>query len=142
MDFHRFQGQAQPISPAQPTEPAPLAEPVPSAEPAESAKLGFPRASFQPMNVVATHDMITAPGHHSSPCEHSKAVHAPLPVREGLFTHRELRKAVRGLRSGRATRDGDISVECFKALASGPGTMLHDLLDFFDDCLLKHVFSL
>ena len=35
---------------------------------------------------------------------------------------------------------GDISAECLKALAKGPGTFLKDLLDLFNDCLVTHAF--
>ena len=44
------------------------------------------------------------------------------------------------MKSGCATRTGDIPVECFKALADGPGFFLQDLLNLFNDCLRMAAF--
>ena len=52
----------------------------------------------------------------------------------------ELMKVVRRLQPGKVTRDGDIAIECFKVLASEPGSALQPLLDFFNECVSKKSF--
>ena len=56
-------------------------------------------------------------------------------VDEGHSTHAEFRSAIKNLPSGKATRDGDIPVECFKALVERPGAALKPLLDLFNECM-------
>jgi len=59
----------------------------------------------------------------------------PLPALEGLFTHKELRKAIFSLASGKATRKGDAPIEAFKAIATASGKAMQDFLDLCNDCL-------
>ena len=46
-------------------------------------------------------------------------IHATPDVGDAPFTHAELRKAIRGLKSGKATQENDIPIEFFKTLV-GP----------------------
>ena len=62
----------------------------------------------------------------------------PLPVNEGLFTYDELCKAIARLPSGKATREGDVPVECFKALVDDTGEALQPFLDLCNTCLAHH----
>ena len=57
-----------------------------------------------------------------------------LTVEEGLFTHVELRKAISRLASGKATRQDDVPIECFKAIANAAGGALQQLLDLYNTC--------
>ena len=61
-------------------------------------------------------------------------IHPNLPVAESLFTVVELRKAITKLKSGKSIRDGDIPIECFKALAYAPGERLSGFLDLCNTC--------
>ena len=56
-------------------------------------------------------------------------------VGQGPFTIRELRKAIRKIKGGRAVKEGDIPIECFKALAQEPDEVLAPILEIFNDCL-------
>jgi len=62
-------------------------------------------------------------------------MHASLNVSDTAFTHVELRKAIRRLKSGKATQESDIPIEFFKALADSPGPALDCILDLCNDCL-------
>ena len=53
-----------------------------------------------------------------------------LPVRTTPFTDGEFRRAIRKMKSGKASQDGDIPVECFKALAAEPGAALQWILAY------------
>jgi hypothetical protein len=57
-----------------------------------------------------------------------------LPIEEGLFTHIELRKAIRRLASGKATQHGDLPIEIFKAMANACGETLQTFLDLINMC--------
>jgi hypothetical protein len=62
----------------------------------------------------------------------------PLSVSDAPFTKVELRKAITGLKSGKAVQENDIPIEFFKALASSPGSCLDGFLDLCNDCLIDH----
>ena len=59
----------------------------------------------------------------------------PLGVNTGLFNHKELRKAIFGLSSGKSVRMGDSPIEAFKAMASEPGPTFDAFLDLCNKCL-------
>ena len=62
-------------------------------------------------------------------------IHHRLPVDDGLFTQKELRLAISKLSSGKACRDGDAPIECFKTLATQPsGIRLQEFLDLCNSC--------
>ena len=63
-----------------------------------------------------------------------------LAVEMGPFSERELHAAIRGLKSGKATRDGDICIEVFKTFAQLPGPALKAFLDLFNECLSSQCF--
>jgi len=58
-----------------------------------------------------------------------------LPVNCSPFTYGELRTGIRKLKSGKATRNGDIPAECLKALACSPGNHLEPLLELLNASL-------
>lgn len=62
------------------------------------------------------------------------ALGPPLCVNLDDFTHRELRKAISCMSSGKATKDFDVPVEIFKALALEPDEALQWLLDLCNKC--------
>ena len=61
----------------------------------------------------------------------------PLPTSEALFTHKELRKAIFSLASGKSIRKGDAPIEAFKAMAAEAGDAMQDFLDLCNECLLQ-----
>lgn len=67
-------------------------------------------------------------------------LHQPLPVREGPFSQGELQLAIRSLKSGKATRNGDICIEIFKAMSVEAGPALQEFLDLFNECLSSRSF--
>ena len=67
----------------------------------------------------------------------STALRPPLPIRQDAFDHAELRKAIKSLRSGRAFKTGDVSIECLKAFADQAGSSFQWLLDFCNECWMK-----
>jgi len=64
----------------------------------------------------------------------------PLATEEDPFNHIELRKAILGLKSGKATRAGDIPIEFLKALAAEAGPSLQCFLDLCNDCICMQEF--
>jgi hypothetical protein len=64
----------------------------------------------------------------------SPPLHPQLEVESNSFTLTELRKAIGSLTAGKSYREGDLPIECFKALADGPGPLLQPLLDLFNHC--------
>lgn len=62
-------------------------------------------------------------------------IYPTLNMNDAPFSHPELRKAIRGLKSGKATQENDIPIEFFKALAASPGSALDPFLDLCNDCL-------
>ena len=67
-------------------------------------------------------------------------LHTELEVELGPFCHVELRKAIRKLKNGKATRQGDISIEIIKALAEEAGQALSLFLGLFNTCLATQCF--
>ena len=60
-----------------------------------------------------------------------------LEMQLGVFTEAELRKAILKMPRGKATKIGDIPIECFKAFAEeGPGA-LQWMTDFCNSCWNK-----
>ena len=59
-------------------------------------------------------------------------LHPPLDVNTGPFTDAELRKTLKKLHKGKASKPNDIPVEVFQAMAEEPG-QLHWLLDICND---------
>ena len=62
-------------------------------------------------------------------------VRPTLPVNCDPFTERELQKAICKMGSGKAVKEQDIPVECFKALAESGDVHLQWLLSFCNECL-------
>ena len=65
------------------------------------------------------------------------AIDAPLPVNVGNFSESELCKAIGKMKSGKATKNDDIPVECFKALAKEGGRTFQWVLDFWNECWMQ-----
>jgi hypothetical protein len=62
------------------------------------------------------------------------AIYPALLVEEGLFNHRELRRAIEKLASGKAVRDRDVPIECYKALINSPGPCMQHFLELCNEC--------
>ena len=60
-------------------------------------------------------------------------------MNEGLFTHAEVRIAIRKLASGKTSRGDDPPIECYKALQNEPGEQFAQLVDVFNHCFAHHV---
>jgi hypothetical protein len=56
--------------------------------------------------------------------DEAPALRAPFDVRMDHITDAELRKAIQKRKSCRACKEGDVPIECFKALAEETGTVL------------------
>jgi len=55
-------------------------------------------------------------------------------VSEELFSHKELRKSIFSLKSGKSVRENDAPIECFKAAAQSGGPVLQNFLDLCNTC--------
>ena len=62
-------------------------------------------------------------------------IHSPLDANTENFTHKELRRAIMSLASGKSFKKDDVGIECFKALALEAGAALQEFLDLCNICL-------
>lgn len=76
----------------------------------------------------------------TSVIEHAEACAPDVDVSSQPFACLELQTAIRALKSGKATRAGDLPIEFYKALADEPGDALDPLLSYLNDCLANCAF--
>ena len=63
-----------------------------------------------------------------------------IPVRFASFSQAELCQAIRSLASGKSFREGDVPIECYKAIADEGGFAFCLLLDICNQCLTETKF--
>ena len=70
----------------------------------------------------------------------SFAIREDLPVKCGPISEAELTKAINALAAGKSFREGDVPIECFKAVAAEGGVAFCWLLDICNQCWAETAF--